>query len=159
MGQAEDVRALIEPVLANEGLELFDCELKPGLLRVSVDGPGGVDIDRLGKLSKRLSHLLDEQDPIPTRYTLEVTSPGLERPLRTPEHFRKSIGTEVTVRTTGETEGERRAQGILEAADDQGITVAGRRIAYENIDRARTVFAWGGKPKPGKKNEKKRAAS
>ena len=84
--------------------------MKPGLLRVSVDGPGGVDIDRLGKLSKRLSQLLDEQDPIPSRYTLEVTSPGLERPLRTPEHFRKSVGTEITVRTTGEVEGERRAQ-------------------------------------------------
>ena len=156
MGQAEDVRALVEPVLVGEGLELFDCEVKPGLLRVVVDGPAGVDVDRLGQVSKRLSLLLDERDPIPTRYTLEVTSPGLERSLRTPEHFRKSVGTEITVRTTGESEGERRAQGTLESADDHGITVAGRFIAYENIDRARTVFEWGGKPKPGKK---KRAAS
>lgn len=162
MGQAEDVRALVEPVLATEGLELFDLELKPGLLRITVDKDGGVDIDRLGKLSQRLSRLLDERDPIPNRYTMEVTSPGLERSLRTPEHFRRAVGSEITVRTTGEAaeEGDRRTQGVLEAADDSGITVAGRRITYDHIDRARTVFEWGGKPKPGKKqNEKKRAAS
>jgi ribosome maturation factor RimP len=161
MGQAEDVRALIEPVLVGEGLELFDLELKPGLLRVAVDGPHGVDVDRLGDLSQRLSRLLDERDPIPNRYTLEVTSPGLERALRTPAHFRKAVGTEVTVRTTGEAaeDGERRTQGVLEAADDQGITVAGRTIPYSQIDRARTVFEWGGKPKPGqsKQSRQKRA--
>lgn len=156
MGQAEVVRALIEPVLANEGLELFDCEVKSGLVRITVDGPGGVDIDRLGRLSQRFSRLLDERDPIPNRYTLEVTSPGLERALRTPDHFRKAVGTEVTVRTTGEAaeEGDRRTQGVLEAADDGGIVVAGRRIAYDNIDRARTVFQWGGQPKPGKRQKK-----
>ena len=161
MGQAEDVRALIDPVLANEGLELFDCELKPGLLRVVVDSPDGVDIDRLGKLSQRLSRLLDERDPIPSRYTLEVTSPGLERQLRTPEHFRKAVGTEITVRTTGAAaeEGDRRTQGILESADDDGIVVAGRRITYAQIDRARTVFQWGGQPKPGKRQKQKKAAS
>lgn len=167
MGQPEAVRALIEPVLAAEGLELFDCEVKPGLLRVTVDQPGGVDIDRLGQLSKRLSRLLDERDPIPARYTLEVTSPGLERSLRTPEHFRRSVGTEITVRTTGETEGERRVQGTLETVDDDGIVVVvkgappgatRRRITYDHIDRARTVFEWGGQPKPGKPRQKKAAS-
>src|SRR5690242_9957439 len=153
MGQAEVVRELVAPVLAAEGLELFDCEVKPGLLRVTVDGPGGVTIDRLGQLSQRISRLLDERDPIVERYTLEVTSPGLERPLRTPEHFRRAIGTVVTVRTTGETEGERRVQGVLEAADDTGVVVAGRRIEYANVDRARTVFEWGGQPKPGGKQQ------
>jgi ribosome maturation factor RimP len=161
MGQAEAVRALVEPVLASEGLELFDCEVKPGLLRVTVDGPAGVDVDRLGQLSQRLSRLLDERDPIPGRYTLEVTSPGLERPLRTPEHFRRAVGELVTVRTTGEAaaEGDRRIQGQLESADDSGIVIAGHRIAYDQIDRARTVFEWGGAPKPGKKSHNKKAAS
>jgi ribosome maturation factor RimP len=184
MGQAETVRALVEPVLADEGVELFDCELKPGLLRVTVDAPQGVDADRLGRLSKRLSRLLDEQDPIPGRYTLEVTSPGLERQLRTPEHFRRAVGTVISVRTTGETSGEgvaggegraeRRVQGTLESADDEGIVVratdanangnagATRRITYDHIDRARTVFEWGGQPKPGKSGKtttSKKAAS
>ena len=167
MGQAEDVRALIEPVLASEGLELFDLELKSGLLRVAVDGPNGIDIDRLGQLSQRFSRLLDERDPIPNRYTLEVTSPGLERALRTPEHFRKAVGTEISVRTTGEAaeDGDRRTQGVLEAADDDAITIrahggpdgpTARRIPYSQIDRARTVFQWGGQPKPGQKNPKSR---
>jgi ribosome maturation factor RimP len=159
MGQAEVVRALLEPVLAAEGLELFDCELKPGLLRVTVDGPSGVDVDKLGHLSKRLSQLLDERDPIPSRYTLEVTSPGLERALRTPDHFQRAVGQLVSVRTTGDaaSEGDRRTQGTLESADSEAIVIDGRRIPYDQIDRARTVFEWGGKPKPGK--AKKRVAS
>jgi ribosome maturation factor RimP len=167
MGQAEEVRALVEPVLSTEGLMLFDCELKPGLLRVTVEGADGVDAERLGKLSQRLSRLLDERDPIPGRYTLEVSTPGLERALRTPEHFRTAIGTEITVRTTGEATkengAERRVQGVLESADDDGITVAGRHITYDQIDRARTVFQWGGQPKPGQarnpKSKQKKAAS
>jgi ribosome maturation factor RimP len=168
MGQADDVRALVDSVLSSEGLELFDLEHKPGLLRVTVRGPNGVDVDRLGQLSQRLSRLLDERDPIPGRYTLEVTSPGLERPLRTPDHFRGAIGELVSVRTTGDpaAEGDRRIQGTLEAADDRGIVVAGKAIDYEHIDRARTVFEWGGQPKPGKsspgaagKKTQKKAAS
>ena len=168
MGQAEAVRALVEPVLASEGLGLFDCELKPGLLRVVVDG--AVDVDRLGELSQRLSRLLDERDPIPGRYTLEVTTPGLERSLRTPEHFRRAVGETIAVRLTGDVvadEGDRRLQGPLEGADDTGITlsVAGaqsatsRHITYDQIDRARTVFEWGGQPKPGQSKSKKKAAS
>lgn len=159
MGQAEAVRALVEPVLASEGLELYDCELKPGLLSVVVDGPDGIDVDRLGTISQRLSRLLDERDPIQSRYTLEVTSPGLERQLRTPEHFRKAVGELVAVRTTGEAaaEGDRRVQATLDAVDDAGITVGGKHIPYDQIDRARTVFEWGGQPKPGK--AKKKAAS
>src|SRR6266511_5643590 len=126
MGQAEAIRALVEPVLADEGLELFDCELKPGLLRVTVDAKGGVDVGRLGDLSQRLSRLLDERDPITGRYTLEVTSPGLEHPLRTPEHFRRALGKVVAVRLTGDavvSEGDRRVQGTLESADPDGIVV------------------------------------
>ena len=159
MGQAEAVRALVEPVLASEGLELYDCELKPGLLSVVVDGPDGIDVDRLGTISQRLSRLLDERDAIQSRYTLEVTSPGLERQLRTPEHFRKAVGELVAVRTTGEAaaEGDRRVQATLDAVDDAGITVGGKHIPYDQIDRARTVFEWGGQPKPGK--AKKKAAS
>lgn len=163
MGQAEMVRELVEPVLAAEGLELFDCEVKPGLLRVTVDAPGGVSIDRLGQLSQRLSRLLDDRDPIESRYTLEVSSPGLERSLRTPDHFRKAVGTTVTIRTRGEVEGDRRVQGNLDSADDEAVVLDGRRITYDQIDRARTVFDWGGQPKPGSagkpKQKQKKAVS
>jgi ribosome maturation factor RimP len=80
--------------------------------------------------------------------TLEVSSPGVERPLRTPEHFRRFVGKEVAVKAKPGTEGERRLAGVLEAADEEGVVVAGRRLAYAEIERARTVFVW---PQPAKK--------
>ena len=87
------------------------------------------------------------------RYTLEVSSPGIERPLRTPSHFRRAVGTQVSLRTMPGVEGERRLTGRLDGADDDSIELAGRRIPYAAIERARTVFEWGSgaKPPPTKK--------
>ena len=148
MGPAEHVHELVEPILARLGLELFDVELKGPVLRVSVDRPGGVDLDALSDATRAVSAALDADDPLPSRYTLEVSSPGLERPLRTPAHFRRFLGTTVTVKTNPDVEGERRITGPLDVADDEGITVAGRHLAYSEIERARTVFEWGPTPKP-----------
>jgi ribosome maturation factor RimP len=157
---ASKVQQLVEPVLDAEGFELVDVEVKPSLLRISIDRPGGLDLDAVAVASQRISDLLDQEDPLPGRYSLEVSSPGVERPLRTPDHFRRFVGTTVSVRTTPEAEGERRVQGTLEAADDDTITVAGRRIPYAHVDRARTVFEWGPQPKPGQTTKpKKKAAS
>ncbi|HEX2040602.1 MAG TPA: ribosome maturation factor RimP [Acidimicrobiales bacterium] len=147
---AARVAELVAPVLEADGLELFDVELRGGTLRVSVDRPGGVDMETLSAASERVSVLLDAHDPVPgDRYTLEVSSPGVERPLRTPSHFRRFVGTTVAVRTHPGVEGERRVEGVLEDVDDHGITVAGRSLTYEQIERARTVFTWG--PTPRKK--------
>jgi ribosome maturation factor RimP len=142
------VQELVEPILARLGLELFDVEQKGAILRVSVDREGGVDLDALSDATRVVSAALDEADPMPGRYTLEVSSPGLERPLRTPAHFRRYIGTTVTVKTNPDVEGERRLTGALESADDDGIVVAGRRLHYSDIERARTVFEWAPTPKP-----------
>jgi ribosome maturation factor RimP len=147
MGTDDAVRRLVEPLLAARGLELFDVELRSGILRISVDKDTGLDLDAISEASEVISDALDNEDPIPGKYTLEVSSPGLERPLRTPAHFRRFVGTTVSVRTQPEVEGERRIQGTLEAADDDGITVAGRRLTYSEIERARTVFEWGPTPK------------
>ena len=150
MDPAVRVAELVAPVLEADGLELFDVELRGGTLRVSVDRPGGIDMDALSTASERVSAVLDVHDPVPgERYTLEVSSPGVERPLRTPDHFRRFVGTTVAVRTQPGVEGDRRVEGVLEAADDQGVTVAGRTLTYEQIERARTVFTWG--PTPRKK--------
>ena len=152
------VSELVTPVLDAEGLELFDVELRGGTLRVSVDRPGGIDMETLSAASERVSAVLDAHDPVPgDRYTLEVSSPGVERPLRTPEHYRRFVGTTVAVRTLPGVEGERRVQGVLEAADDDGITVAGRTLGYGEIERARTVFEWGPAPKPPSTPRKKKA--
>src|SRR5205807_6637758 len=105
------------------------------------------DIDAISEAATAVSAVLDEHDPVPAKYTLEVSSPGLERPLRTPAHFRRFVGTTVSVRTQPEVDGDRRVQGTLESADDNGITVAGRRLTYAQIERARTVFEWGPTPK------------
>ena len=157
MSSTAALQALIEPVLASSGVELDDLELASGVVRVIVDRPGGVDLDTISDLTYRVSALLDEHDPFPGRsYSLEVSSPGLERKLRTPAHFHKAVGTPVAVRTVAGTPGDRRVQGELEGADDHGIDVAGRHIAYAEIDRAHTVFEWGPPPKPGKVGARKK---
>jgi ribosome maturation factor RimP len=152
------VQELVEPVLAAEGVELVDVSFSGGTLQLFVDRPGGIDLDAISALSTRVSRLLDDHDPIPGRYTLEVSSPGVERPLRRPDHFRRFLGSLVSVKTRPDVEGERRQQGRLQEADDEGIVVVAvdgphegvpRRLAYGEIDRARTVFEWGGRPKPG----------
>jgi ribosome maturation factor RimP len=156
---AARVRELVEPVLSADGFELVDAQFSSGALQIFVDRPGGIDLDAIAAVSTTVSQLLDEHDPVPGRYTLEVSSPGVERPLRRPEHFARFVGTTVNVKTRPEVTGERRVQGLLEAADDEGVVVAGRRLAYGEIERARTVFEWGPAPKPGSRPGKRRAAS
>jgi len=138
----ERVRALIEPLLVARDVELVDVERVGATLRVSVDRPGGIDLDAISDLTHVVSDALDRDDPVPGRYTLEVSSPGVERPLRTPAHFRRFVGSAVTVKTRSGVEGERRVEGTLEVADDEAIVVAGRRIPYADVERARTVFVW-----------------
>ena len=160
MPVVDRVREAIEPSLAARGLELFDVEHAGGLLRILIDRPGGVDLEAVAQATRAISAILDEVDPIPGRYTLEVSTPGLERPLRTPTHFERAVGSKVSLKThAGE---ERRVTGTLTGADADGITLtteAGddRRLAYDDIEKARTVFEWGPAPKPGK--TQKRAAS
>ena len=150
MSTADEIRRLVAPVVEDMGLELDHVEFAGGLLRITVDKDGGVDIETLTRASERVSRVLDEEDPIPSRYTLELSSPGLERPLRTPAHYQRFIGSKVSVKTRPEVEGDRRVEGILEDADENGFTVAGRRLAYDEVERTKTVFEWGGQPKPGK---------
>lgn len=157
MDPAARVRELVEPVLAADGFELVDARFSSGALQIFVDRPGGIDLDAVAAVSTTVSQLLDEHDPVPGRYTLEVSSPGVERPLRRPEHFARFVGTTVNVKTRPDVAGERRVQGLLEAADDEGVVVAGRRLAYGEIERARTVFEWGPAPKPGSRPGKRRA--
>ncbi len=104
--------------------------------------PGGIDLEAITRATHLVSDLVDSNDLIGDRTTLEVSSPGIERTLRTPEHFRRFVGAEVVVKTRPGTDGERRVDGLLESADDDGVVVAGRRVAYADIERARTTFVW-----------------
>jgi ribosome maturation factor RimP len=161
------VRALVTPIVADLGLEIYDLELRGGVLRLTLDTPagagGGVTLDLLALGSRLVSKELDAHDPIPSRYTLEVTSPGVERSLRTPAHFQREIGKDVALRLHHVESDQRRVKGRLVAADDDAVTVQvdgePTTIAYAQIDRARTVFEWGPQPKPGSAGARRRAAA
>jgi ribosome maturation factor RimP len=146
-----DVEALLRPVIEAEGFDLYDVtrgrEGGRKVLRVIVDGPHGVDIDTLGRLSERVSSRLDDEGYETGPYDLQVSSPGLERPLKRPEHFSRTVGEQVRVKTTAPMAGSRTHTGTLAAADDDGITlVVGDeelRVRHADIASARTVVDWG----------------
>ena len=159
MDVQERVRAIIEPLLDPLGVEVFDVEVvgsgRARVLRLAIDRDGGVDLDLIAEASRIVSRALDADDPFEGAYTLEVSSPGVERPLRRPQHFRRVVGEAVAVKTHEEIDGERRHEGVLRSVDDDGITLeidgAPRRLAFDAIAKARTVFEWGPAPKPGGK--------
>jgi ribosome maturation factor RimP len=156
----ERVRALVEPLVTDADLSLYDLDLAGGVLKVLVDAPGGADIDAISRLARTVSRALDEHDPIEGRYTLEVSSPGLERPLRTPAHYAGAVGTTVKVKTRPGVEGDRRVEGTVIAADDTTVTVrdadgVDRTLSYDDIERARTTFEWGPSEKPTKQKKAK----
>lgn len=150
----ERVRDLVSPLADSQGLELVDVEHAGGLLRVTLDRDGGIDLEAITAASEQISDLLDLHDPVPGRYTLEVSSPGLERPLRTPAQFQRFVGTVVNVKTRSHVEGDRRIEAVLDAADATGISIAERRLSYDDIERARTVFEWATAEKPGAKKSR-----
>jgi ribosome maturation factor RimP len=164
---AEELFPLLEPVLADSSLELIDVELRSGVVLVTVDREGGVDLEALTQANRVVSSILDEHDPFPGHYSLEVSSPGVERTLRTPAHFARAIGEKVTVKTRPQIPGDRRLTGTLVASDDDGLVLRvegdpteDRRLGYSDIDRARTVFEWGPTPRPtGGANKAAKAAT
>src|ERR1700722_11444725 len=115
----------LSPILQARGLDLVDVELHGAQLTVFVDREGGINLDELGEATRDVSAALDEIDPFPGRYTLSVSSPGLERRLRTPAHFARAVGETVTIRIDAGTSEVRRVTGTLAAADEAGCTLAG----------------------------------
>ena len=145
-----DAEALIRPVVEGAGFELEEVayrrESGRRVLRVTVDRAETPDLDALAELSERISRRLDLEDFGEGRYQLEVSTPGIERPLRTPGQFRRFVGTRVKVKTTAPIEGAQVHEGVLAAADDDGIVVAvggaERRLGYGDVASARTVVDW-----------------
>ena len=151
----EELWNVIAGYLEAERLELDDVEIlgshnKGRIVRVTVDEVG---LERLTDLSRGVSRLLDEHDVVAGAYTLELSSPGLERKLRRPSHWKKVIGREVTVKTRDEIDGARRHDGMVVGAGDESadIEVEGvsRHIPYAQVTSARTVFRWEKAGKPG----------
>ncbi len=162
-GSTDTLTDALSPILQARGLDLIDVELNGAQLTVFVDREGGIGLDELGDATRDVSAALDDIDPIPGRYTLSVSSPGLERRLRTPAHYARAVGEKVTVRVDAGSEHVRRVTGTLASADESGCTLTGpevpegeMRIAYDQIERARTVFEWGPEPRRAKSERVKR---
>ena len=142
----EKLNALLAPLIADLGLELVGIEFSPGpggsLLRVYIDAPERpVAIEDCERASREISALLDVNDPVAGRYTLEVSSPGLDRPLFTPEHFERFVGQAVKINVNLPLEGRRRFHGTIKeiegdriVIEQDGTTVT---IVHANIAKAR----------------------
>ncbi|RWZ60454.1 ribosome maturation factor RimP [Halobacillus fulvus] len=118
---------LVQPILDEMNLELVDIEYKQEgqnwYLRVFIDKPNGVDIEECGQVSEQLSEKLDEEDPIEIPYFLEVSSPGAERPLKTPKDFDKYVGEYVYMKLYEPIDGEKEFEGTLVSFEDQTAVV------------------------------------
>jgi ribosome maturation factor RimP len=146
-----EVTDLAEAVVQRRSLRLWDVEVGgvPGrtLVRVFVDADGGIDLDTVAEVSEEISRGLDVRDPIPGRYTLEVSSPGLERTLRSPRHWALSVGQKVVVKTKDVVHGAtHRLEGSIAGAGERSVRLAvgGEEVdlPYAEIKSARTVFEW-----------------
>jgi ribosome maturation factor RimP len=154
-----EVEAMVRPVVEAAGLELVEATLlrERGrrVVRVTVDRDGGIDLDTIGEVSGRIGRRLDLEGFDPGPYDLEVSSPGLERPLRGPRDFERRVGQRVKVRTAQPIEGSRTHVGSIASADEHAVRIATeageREIRYEDMTSARTVFEWGSAERRGGK--------
>jgi ribosome maturation factor RimP len=163
MVDVDTIAQALAPAVSELGLDLYDVELsgsgRARILRVMVDRDGGVDLDAIADATTAVSPLLDTSPldaVIAGPYALEVSSPGLERPLRTPAHFARAVGETISVKwRAGDDHGARRVRGVVAAADDAGFDLtlddgSTEHIAYGDVTQARTVFEWGNEPKRSK---------
>ena len=159
------VTAMVLPILSDLGLELYDLDFAGGVLKVTIDtptgGPAGVDIDQISLVSRLLGRELDhDETAVPGRFTLEVSSPGLERTLRTPEHFARETGKTVNVRLRDQLDGRRRVNGVLISSTADSATVREEdgtdvTVPLALIEKAKTVFVWEAQPKPNSPEARK----
>ncbi|MCU9612068.1 ribosome maturation factor RimP [Caldibacillus lycopersici] len=150
----ETIEQLALPIVEELGLEIVDIEyVKEGknwFLRLYIDKDTGVDIEECGIVSERLSEKLDEIDPIPHNYYLEVSSPGAERPLKKAKDYEKAIGKNVHIKTYEPIDGEKVFEGTLTEFDGEFVTVEIRiktrkksvKIPYQKIASGRLAVSF-----------------
>lgn len=132
----DNVTRLVEPVAHGRGLELVEVEFRPAgrrsVLRITLDRDGGIGLDDLAEASREMSDVLDVHDAVPGAYSLECSSPGVNRPLRRPEDFARFVGMAVRVRTHAPIDGARTFLGKL-------VTAGADTIEIEDASRGRVV--------------------
>ncbi len=142
MAKVSDVvAALARPIAEQAGCQVWDVEYvrEAGewFLRVYIDREGGVDLDCCEAVSRPLSDALDEADPIQGSYTFEVSSAGLDRPLRRPDHFAQCMGRKVDVRLYRPVEGRKEVTGALTGYEDGAVSVDGVRFDKKDVAQVR----------------------
>ncbi len=152
------VKTLIEPVVESFGLSVWDVEyVREGAnwyLRITIDSPNGIDISDCERVHRAIDPILDEADPIEDMYILEVSSPGLERVLRTPEHFAAMVGKKISLRLFhADASGMKQLTGTLDAYDTQEKKVlltdlngSSHVIGRDNISRACEYYDYDAEP-------------
>jgi ribosome maturation factor RimP len=146
-GGAAGLRALLEPAVHALGYELVDAEFSGSgnhaILRVFIDSPRGVTVDDCAAVSYQVSAILDVEDPIPGHYTLEVSSPGLDRPLVKREDYQRFAGAMVKIRTSQPVLGRRNFTGRLAGIEGDTVVVEMDKESFDlpfgNIEKARLV--------------------
>lgn len=124
------------------GCDLYDIamskEFNQDVLRVFITSKEGITLDKCQEVSQLISPLLDVEDPIASKYILEVSSPGIERVLKKPRHFMFSIGENIEVKMMDKSV----LEGILESCDEDGFVVGTQKIPYSQTKKVKTVFQW-----------------
>ncbi|MGQ9655409.1 MAG: ribosome maturation factor RimP [Thermodesulfobacteriota bacterium] len=154
MERKELIQALweiLEPVVTSEGVELveleFQREAQGWVLRLFIDREGGVTVRDCAEISQQVSHLLDVKDPIDRPYLLEVSSPGLERPIRKLEDFKRFVGQKVKIALSSGGKRRKVVQGILVGVEGDRVLVdrgsEALRVPLDGIAKARLIYPWG----------------
>lgn len=157
MSKESTLESLIEPAVSSLGCELWGIDYRPfgksALLRVFIDKEGGVSLDDCTDVSYQVSGVLDVEEPISAAYTLEVSSPGIERPLLRPEHYQKYVGHEIKVRCKWPVAERRKFLGpIVSSTESEVVLQEGSEtvtIPLDAISKARLVVSFddeGGSP-------------
>ena len=143
------IEELLLPGAETLGLELVAVELSGGdtsIVRIYIDTPNGITVDDCARASRQFSAILDVEDPISNKYTLEVSSPGMDRPLAKPVHFKAVVGQDVKIKMATLVDGRRRFTGeLIEATDEFAVVeVDGEQseLPYSDMDRARLIAVY-----------------
>ncbi|MCC5825411.1 ribosome maturation factor RimP [Alkalimonas sp.] len=145
--QEQQLIELLAPTVSAAGFELLGIEVlragKHSTVRLYIDHPDGVTVEHCANISREVGAILDVEDPISHEYMLEVSSPGLDRPLFTPEHFARAVGEKVDVKLAIPQDGRRKFKGILQAIEQDMLVIEidGKqfRLLMDNVEKANIV--------------------
>jgi len=151
MAQANaQLEALIEPAVTALGFELVGTEYlsqgRHSVLRIYIDHEEGIDVDDCAEVSRQVSAVLDVEDPIKGEYTLEVSSPGVDRPLFKPEHYQQYSGSLAEIRLRSPLDGRRKFKGRMHGVKDGQVVIDVDGVEYtlalDNIEKANLIHEW-----------------